>query len=59
MAYFNKTDFRQLLRLWRRVMKDSKDEFIQRTLLRDDEWLMTNCLPIRFIDEIEREMRKR
>ena len=59
MAYFNKTDFKQLVRLWRRVMKDSKDELTQHALLRDDEWLMTNWLPIRFIDEIEREMRKR
>ena len=59
MAYFNKTDFRQLVRLWRRVMKDSEDELTKHALLRDDEWLMTNWLPIRFIDEIEREMKKR
>jgi len=55
MAYFNKTDFRRLLRLWRRVMKDNKDEIIQRELARDDEWLMQNFLPIHFIDEIYRK----
>lgn len=59
MAYFNKTDFRQLLRLWRSIMKDSKDELTQHALLRDDEWLMANWLPIRFIREIEREIKKR
>lgn len=55
MAYFNKTDFKQLVRLWRMVMKDSKDEITQHALLRDDEWLMANWLPIKFIDDIERD----
>lgn len=59
MAYLNKTDFRQLIRLWRSIMKDSKDELTQHALLRDDEWLMANWLPIRFIREIEREIKKR
>lgn len=52
MAYFNKTDFRELLKLWRKVL-GTKDYPL---LLKDDEWLMKQFLPIRFISDIRYEI---
>ena len=54
MAYFNKNDFWRLLKLWRKTFENTQDEIIQKELVKDDEWLMKQFLPIHFIDEIER-----
>ena len=53
--YFNKTTFRRLLRLWRKVLKGNDYSL----LLRDDEWLMENFIPLRFIEDIENELYER
>jgi len=51
--YFNKHTYRELLYLWRKVL-GTKDYPL---LLKDDEWLMENYMPIRFINDITNELR--
>ena len=52
MAYLNKQSFKELLQLWRKVLKDKDYSLLEK----DDEWLMKAFIPARFICDIRFEL---
>ena len=50
--YFNKTTFRHLIKLWRRLNCDNLCGLKEKS----DDWLMGTFIPDKFIDDIERSL---
>jgi len=47
--YFNKTAFKRLIKLWRRLNCDNNNGLAGKS----DEWLIEHYIPLKFIEDIE------
>ena len=52
--YFNKTTFKELIRLWRKVIKESGEELNYLETLRTDDELIEYFIPLKFIEDINK-----